>query len=128
MTHDLKKFLDTTFKPKDKEVPLDFVKSIMYQILKGVEFLHSRKVLHRDLKPQNILIDEKLRVKIADFGLSRTYSIPIRQYTKEVLTLWYRAPELILGINEYSTGIDMWSVGCIFAELFFKKPFFTGDS
>ena len=124
--YDLKKFWDIEF--KGKTVSLDFVKTVMFQILKGMEFLHSKKILHRDLKPQNVLIDSDLKVKIADFGLSRTYSIPIRPYTKEVLTLWYRAPELILGTEYYSTGIDMWSIGCIFAELFLKKPLFQGDS
>lgn len=124
--YDLKKFWDVEF--KNKNVNLEIVKTVMYQILKGIDYLHSKKVLHRDLKPQNILIDNNLRIKIADFGLSRTYSIPIKQYTREVLTLWYRSPELILGAEYYSTGIDMWSIGCIFGELFLKKPLFMGDS
>lgn len=125
--YDLKKFWDTNFKDKDPDIK--HIKYIMYQILLGVDYLHGKKILHRDLKPQNILISEKdLKIKIADFGLSRTYSIPIRCYTKEVLTLWYRAPELILGAEYYATGIDMWSIGCIFGELFYKKPIFSGDS
>ena len=107
----------------------NFIKNIMYQIFKAVDYLHSHKVLHRDLKPSNILIKkENWQVKLADFGLSRVYSIPIRPYTKEVLTLWYRAPEMILGIANYAIGLDMWSLGCIFAELYFQRPIFHGDS
>ena len=64
---------------------------------------------------------------MADFGLARAFSIPIRPYTKEVLTLWYRAPELLLGINEYSTPVDIWSIGCIFAELVLRQPLFKGE-
>jgi len=117
------------FKENTKVFSIDAIKTIMYQILQATDFLHSRKILHRDLKPQNILIcDKTLATKLADFGLSRVYSIPIRPYTKEVLTLWYRAPELMLGLNQYSVGLDMWSIGCIFAELFLKKPLFAGDS
>ena len=125
---DLRKYVDA-FRDNTKIYNLKTIKTIMYQILKATDHLHSKKILHRDLKPQNILIcDQTLITKIADFGLSRVYSIPIRPYTKEVLTLWYRAPELMLGLNQYSCGLDMWSVGCIFAELFLKKPLFTGDS
>ncbi len=101
----------------------------MHQIIRGIDFLHSHKILHRDLKPQNILIcNHTLATKLADFGLSRVYSFPVRPYTKEVLTLWYRAPELMLGLNNYSTDLDMWSVGCILAELYLKRPLFVGDS
>ena len=129
--NDLRKLWDKSYcgeSNKSKKVDLKIVKSVMYQILKGIDFLHSKKILHRDLKPQNVLIDSQLRVKIADFGLSRSYTIPIKKYTKEVLTLWYRAPELIIGTEYYSTGIDMWSIGCIFGELLYKKPLFQGDS
>jgi serine/threonine protein kinase len=126
--YDLRKYVDA-FRDNSKVYNLKTIKTIMYQILKATDHLHSKKILHRDLKPQNILIcDQTLVTKIADFGLSRVYSIPIRAYTKEVLTLWYRAPELMLGLNQYSCGLDMWSVGCIFAELFLKRPLFTGDS
>jgi serine/threonine protein kinase len=125
---DLRKFIDA-YKDDSKVYNINTVKTIMYQILKGTDHLHAKKILHRDLKPQNILIDNlTLITKIADFGLSRVYSIPIRPYTKEVLTLWYRAPELMLGLNQYATGLDMWSNGCVFAELFLKRPLFPGDS
>ena len=126
--YDLKKLIDC--KKHDKSFyNVKFIKNMMYQLLKGVEHLHSHKILHRDLKPQNVLVDENGWIlKLADFGLSRVYSIPIRPYTKEVLTLWYRAPEMMLGIGNYAIGLDIWSVGCIFAELYLGKPLFMGDS
>lgn len=125
--HDLSKYWDLKF---DKSSPdLKLIKIVMFQIFAGCDYLHANKILHRDLKPQNILIrEEDHKVKIADFGLSRTYTVPIKNYTKEILTLWYRSPELILGAEYYSTAIDIWSIGCIMAELFMKKPLFKGDS
>ncbi|CAG4941924.1 unnamed protein product [Colias eurytheme] len=78
--------------------------------------------------PQNLLIDKTGIIKIADFGLGRTFSVPVRVYTLEVVTLWYRAPELMLGGQRYSCPIDMWSIGCIFSEMASKKPLFQGDS
>jgi len=126
--YDLKKFLDE-YKDNPKVYTNRNIKYIMLQIIRAIDFLHSRKILHRDLKPQNILIcNQTLTTKVADFGLSRVYSFPIRPYTKEVLTLWYRAPELMLGLNYYSTDLDMGSVGCIVAELYLKRPLFVGDS
>ena len=126
--YDLKKLIDNK-KHDSSFYNVKFVKNMMYQLLKGVEHLHSHKILHRDLKPQNILVDDNgWIVKLADFGLSRVYSIPIRPYTKEVLTLWYRSPEMMLGINNYAIGLDIWSIGCIFAELYLGKPLFMGDS
>lgn len=100
----------------------------MHQLLQGISVCHSRRLLHRDLKPQNLLLDQKGTLKIADFGLARAYAVPIRPYTHEVVTLWYRAPEILLGAIEYSTPIDIWSIGCIFVELASKNPLFTGDS
>ena len=126
--YDLKKLIDSK-KHDSSFYNVKFVKNMMYQLLKGVEHLHSHKILHRDLKPQNILVDDNGWIlKLADFGLSRVYSIPIRPYTKEVLTLWYRAPEMMLGINNYAIGLDIWSIGCIFVELYLGKPFVMGDS
>ena len=122
--YDLRKFLEDLDKENLSE---ERIKSILYQILDAVAYCHSKKVIHRDLKPQNILLDKNENIKIADFGLARAFSIPIRPYTKEVLTLWYRAPELLLGINEYSTPVDIWSIGCIFAELILKQPLFKGE-
>jgi serine/threonine protein kinase len=90
--------------------------------------VHSCKVIHRDMKSQNILISKDLNVKIADFGLARTYSNEKRPYSEEVVTLWYRPPEILLGRTEYSTSVDIWSIGCIFYELLTKVPLFMGSS
>lgn len=111
-----------------------FVKSIMNQILLGVAAAHAHRVIHRDLKPQNILLDRSTcQIKIADFGLSRTFQpsnsqTNRRTMTREVVTLLYRAPELLLGCVKYSTAVDMWSAGCVFAELLLGRPLFAGDS
>lgn len=125
--YDLKKFMVQKHE-KGQRLTFPRIKTIMFQLLKGLEYIHSRKVLHRDLKPHNILINENYHCKIADFGLSRVFSVPLRPYTKEVLTQWYRAPELILGMNEYSSGLDMWSMGCIFGEILLGAPLFQGNS
>lgn len=99
------------------------IKNIMFQILQGVNELHSNMIFHRDLKTSNILLKDN-KVKIGDFGLSRCYSIPNKPYSREVMTLWYRPPELLLGFENYSTSVDMWSIGCIFGELLCKEPLF----
>ena len=126
--YDLRKIIDS--KMNDNSFyNVNFVKNMMYQLLKGVAHLHSNFIFLRDLKPQNILVDENGWIlKLADFGLSRVYSIPIRPYSKGVFTIWYAAPELLLGKNIYATEIDIWSIGCIFIELYLGRPFVMGDS
>lgn len=124
------------------------LQSYLFQLLQGVNFCHSHRVIHRDLKPQNLLINELGAIKLADFGLARAFGVPLRTYTHEVpqdkgerraakgmspvhsatlndavflplqvVTLWYRAPEILLGSKFYSTAVDVWSIGCIFAEM-----------
>jgi len=104
------------------------IKRIIFQTLKALNFCHARRFMHRDLKPENILLDRNSDVKVADFGLARAFQIPGKPYTNEVQTLWYRAPEVLLGVENYSVAIDIWSVGCIFAELVLRRPLFTGSS
>ncbi|KAL4787687.1 putative cell division control protein 2 kinase [Aspergillus varians] len=104
------------------------VKKFMAQLIEGIRYCHSHRILHRDLKPQNLLIDRDGNLKLADFGLARAFGVPLRTYTHEVVTLWYRSPEILLGGRQYSTGVDMWSCGAIFAEMFTRKPLFPGDS
>ncbi|KAI7493519.1 Cyclin-dependent kinase [Hortaea werneckii] len=106
----------------------DMVKKFTSQLLLGTRYCHAHRILHRDLKPQNLLIDKVGNLKLADFGLARAFGVPLRTYTHEVVTLWYRAPEILLGGRQYSTGVDMWSVGCIMAEMATRRPLFPGDS
>jgi cyclin-dependent kinase 2 len=104
-------------------------KLYLHQMLAGIAYCHAHRVLHRDLKPQNLLIDTaRGGLKLADFGLARAFGLPVRAYTHEVVTLWYRAPEILLGAQHYSTPVDVWSIGCIFAELVTGRPLFPGDS
>ncbi|ELU06525.1 hypothetical protein CAPTEDRAFT_148267 [Capitella teleta] len=126
LSMDLKKYMDSI--PSDQTMTPMLVKSYTYQILQGICFCHGTRVLHRDLKPQNLLIDSNGVIKLADFGLARAFGVPIRVYTHEVVTLWYRAPEVLLGSQRYSTPVDIWSIGCIFAEMVKKRPLFHGDS
>jgi len=104
------------------------VKLFLYQMLRGLAYCHARRVLHRDLKPQNLLINEKGELKLADFGLARAKSVPTKTYSNEVVTLWYRPPDVLLGSTEYSTPIDMWGVGCIFYEMASGRPLFPGST
>ncbi len=132
----------------------DTVRSFMYQLLKGTAFCHANRVLHRDLKPQNLLINRKGELKLGDFGLARAFGVPVNTFSNEVsknvplylfcashsrlsslfsplglfqvVTLWYRAPDVLLGSRTYSTSIDVWSCGCIFAEMISGVPLFRG--
>ncbi|KAI3981676.1 hypothetical protein MKX01_020619 [Papaver californicum] len=124
MEHDLKGLMESMKQPFSQSE----VKCLMLQLLEGVKYLHDNWVLHRDLKTSNLLLNNRGDLKICDFGLSRQYGSPLKPYTHLVVTLWYRAPELLLGAKLYSTAIDMWSLGCIMAEFLGKKPLFTGKT
>lgn len=126
LSMDLKKYMDSL--PAEKMMDPELVRSYMYQITAAMLFCHRRRVLHRDLKPQNLLINKDGVIKVADFGLGRSFGIPVRVYTHEIVTLWYRAPEVLLGSQRYSCPVDVWSLGCIFAEMATRKPLFQGDS
>lgn len=122
--HDLRELMQSIREPFLQSE----VKTIMRQLLSATQYMHSHWIIHRDLKTSNLLISSGAILKIADFGLARTYSDPVKPMTPLVVTLWYRAPELLLGAKEYSTEIDMWSIGCIFGELLTNKPLFDGKS
>ena len=97
-------------------------------MMQGLYYCHINRIIHRDLKPQNLLISKDLKLKLADFGLSRMFNLPMGKMTHEIITLWYRPPEVLLGLEEYTTKVDSWSAGCIMAEMFLDKPLFAGDS
>ncbi|KAK3223589.1 hypothetical protein Dsin_010614 [Dipteronia sinensis] len=124
MEHDLKGLMEAMKQPFSQSE----VKCLMLQLFQGVKYLHDNWVLHRDLKTSNLLLNNRGELKICDFGLARQYGSPLKPYTHLVVTLWYRAPELLLGAKQYSTAIDMWSLGCIMAELLSKEPLFNGKT
>lgn len=103
------------------------IKCFVLQTFIGVDYLHKNWILHRDLKPDNLLITETGIVKIGDFGLAKIYGSPTRELSPNVVTRWYRCPELILGSKNYATSIDIWSIGCIIAELLIRKPFLQAE-
>ncbi|KAJ6164364.1 Negative regulator of the PHO system, partial [Penicillium chermesinum] len=126
MDKDLKRYMDT----RGDRGQLDpaTIKSFMHQLLKGIAFCHENRVLHRDLKPQNLLINKKGQLKLGDFGLARAFGIPVNTFSNEVVTLWYRAPDVLLGSRTYNTSIDIWSAGCIMAEMYTGRPLFPGTT
>ncbi|KAL3865538.1 hypothetical protein ACJMK2_042914 [Sinanodonta woodiana] len=104
------------------------IKSYIVQTLKGLEYLHTHWILHRDMKPNNLLINHEGVLKVGDFGLAKFFGSPNRVYTHQVVTRWYRCPELLFGARNYGTGVDIWAVGCILAELLLRVPFLPGDT
>ncbi|KAJ8938820.1 hypothetical protein NQ314_011310 [Rhamnusium bicolor] len=125
--HDLKSLMETMRHKKQNFMPGE-IKCLLKQLLLAVAHLHDNWILHRDLKTSNLLLSHKGILKVGDFGLAREYGSPLKAYTPIVVTLWYRAPELLLCAKEYSTPIDLWSVGCIFAELLLMNALFPGKS
>ncbi|XP_046405855.1 cyclin-dependent kinase 17-like isoform X3 [Ischnura elegans] len=121
---DLKQYMDDC----GNIISMNDVKIFLFQLLRGLSYCHRRRILHRDLKPQNLLINERGELKLADFGLARAKSVPTKTYSNEVVTLWYRPPDVLLGSTEYSTPIDIWGVGCIFFEMACGRPLFPGTS
>lgn len=110
-----------------KGVPEPMIKKITYQVLKAVEFCHNHNCIHRDVKPENILITKQNVVKLCDFGFARVLS-PNENFTEYVATRWYRAPELLVGDTQYSTPVDVWAIGCVFCELYSGQPLLPGNS
>jgi len=126
MMKDLKAYLRDI-----EEVRADVVQNVTRDVVSGVGYLHARGVMHRDLKPQNVLVnleESGIVAKIGDFGMARPLANDAGLYTRNVVTLWYRAPELFLGANLYGREVDCWSVGCVIAEMAFRTPIFEGCS
>ncbi|XP_057318318.1 cyclin-dependent kinase 7 [Microplitis mediator] len=125
-------FMDTDLEIiiKDSNIVLTpaHIKSYMIQTLQGLDYLHYNWILHRDLKPNNLLVNDQGILKIGDFGLAKFFGSPNRINTHQVVTRWYRAPELLYGARLYGTGVDMWAIGCILAELLLRVPFLPGES
>ncbi|KAI3662377.1 hypothetical protein MP638_004901 [Amoeboaphelidium occidentale] len=122
--HDMAALLDSMTQPFG---PAE-IKCLMHQLLRGLEFLHDHYVIHRDLKLSNLLLSSDGTLKIADFGLARKFGNPPQSMTPKVVTLWYRSPELLYGEVNYTTAIDVWSVGCIFGEFLCNSPLFPGST
>ncbi|KAJ5186761.1 hypothetical protein N7449_009755 [Penicillium cf. viridicatum] len=124
MEKDLKRFMDD----QGGAIDLPTAKFFAHEMLQGIAYCHEKSILHRDLKPQNLLIGRDGRLKLADFGLARTFSIPVNTFSNDVVTLWYRPPDVLLGSCSYNTSLDIWSAGCIIAEMHTGHPLFPGNT
>lgn len=128
--HDLLQLIHYHYHPEGRPIPNTTIKSIMYQLFQGVDYLHKNWILHRDLKPANIMITAQGVVKIGDLGLARIFRRPLQSLLRSdkiVVTIWYRAPELLLGGRHYTPAIDLWAIGCIFAEMLSLRPIFKSE-
>ena len=128
--HDLLQIIQHHSQPTRHPILASAVRSILFQLLNGLLYLHTNWVLHRDLKPANIMVTSKGEVRIGDLGLARLFYKPLHNLysgDKVVVTIWYRAPELLLGSKHYTPAVDLWAVGCIFAELLSLRPIFKGE-
>jgi len=125
LERDLKQYMEDMSGVK---LAMNNVRIFLFQLLRGLTYCHQKNILHRDLKPQNLLINQKGELKLADFGLARAKSVPTKTYSNEVVTLWYRPPDVLLGSTEYTTAIDMWGVGCIYYEMVTGRPLFAGQN
>ncbi|KAI0399634.1 cyclin-dependent protein [Xylaria palmicola] len=128
--HDLLQIIHHHTQQPRHSIPPTMVRSIMFQLLNGCQYLHSNWVMHRDLKPANIMVTSSGHVKIGDLGLARLFHKPLHSLfsgDKVVVTIWYRAPELLLGSRHYTAAVDTWALGCIFAELLSLRPIFKGE-
>ncbi|KAI9680326.1 MAG: cyclin-dependent protein kinase [Trizodia sp. TS-e1964] len=128
--HDLLQIIHHHTQPTRYPIPPPTIRSILYQLLNGLLYLHTNWILHRDLKPANIMVTASGEVKIGDLGLARLFYKPLHSLfsgDKVVVTIWYRAPELLLGTRHYTPAVDLWAVGCIFAELLSLRPIFKGE-
>jgi len=111
-----------------KGLPIDTARNHIYQVLKGIEFCHQNNILHRDVKPENVLVSKLGVVKLCDFGFARLMAAPGEVYTDYVATRWYRAPELLIGDTQYGKEVDIWAIGCLYAEMASGDPLFPGES
>eukprot|EP01084_Bolivina_argentea_P108414 193757_1 len=121
---DLHKYIDAQIN-LNKKIELPLIKKWSYQMISGISYMHSHRIWHRDIKPANILVTDNMNIKIGDLGLGREHEIPIKELTPEIVTLWYRAPELLLGTRLYCGKVDIWSVGLIIAEMARNEPLFA---
>lgn len=128
--HDLLQIIHHHTQPTRRPIPATMIRSILFQLLNGLFYLHRNWVIHRDLKPANIMVTSSGHVRIGDLGLARLFHKPLASLysgDKVVVTIWYRSPDLLLGARHYTPAIDMWAVGCIFAELLSLRPIFKGE-